>query len=295
MSLRRCLGLLAALCAFAAALPAGAAQIHSERSLYRNLFVVQDNDLRCLTFRRAAATERQTCKRMSQPDYLVFPYTRMMLGSLLVKPDPKRVLIVGLGGGTLPMTLRELFPDLTIDVVEIDPAVTRVAEKFFDFKPDPKLSVHEEDGRVFVKKALRAGTKYDIVMLDAFEDEYIPEHMSTREFLLEVKQVLTADGVVAANTFSSNRLYPYESATYESVFGTFYNLKLGNRIIYAQANKLVDRSVLETNAEKFEDFFEKRGFHPDWLLDMASTERDWEKDTKILTDQYSPSNILNAR
>jgi spermidine synthase len=155
--------------------------------------------------------------------------------------------------------------------------------------------VHEEDGRVFVKKAIRAGTKYDIVMLDAFEDEYIPEHMSTKEFLLEVKSILTPDGVVAANTFSSNRLYPYESATYASVFGTFYNLKLGNRIIYAQPNKLADRSVLEENAKKFEASFEARGFAPDWLLNMASTERDWDKDTKILTDQFSPSNILNAR
>lgn len=289
----RLIGLLLALCAVAA--PASAAQLHTERSLYRNLFVVEDNGLRCLTFRRAVATERQTCMRTGQPDYLVFPYTRMMLGSLLVKPDPKRVLIIGLGGGTLPMTLRQLFPDLEIDVVELDPAVTRVAEKFFGFKRDERLRVSEEDGRVFVKKAIRAGTKYDIVMLDAFEDEYIPEHLSTKEFLLEVKSTLTPDGVVAANTFSSNRLYPYESATYASVFGTFYNLKLGNRIIWAQPNKLAERSALETNAKAFEAAFDKRGFNPEWLLDLASTERDWDKDTKILTDQFSPSNILNAR
>ncbi len=292
---RRPIGLLALLCALVAALPAAAVQIHSERSLYRNLFVVEDNGLRCLTFRRAVATERQTCQRTGEPDHLVFPYTRMMLGSLLVKPDPKRVLVIGLGGGTLPMALRQMFPEIDIDVVEIDPAVTRVAEKFFGFKRDAKLNVHEEDGRVFVKKALRAGTKYDIIMLDAFEDEYIPEHMSTKEFLLEVKSVMTPDGVVAANTFSSNRLYPYESATYESVFGPFYNLKLGNRIIYAQPNKLVDKATLTANAKKFEAQFDKRGFKPDWLLEMATSERDWDKNTRILTDQFSPSNILNSR
>lgn len=295
MSLRHGFSLLALLCAFSVSLPVGAAQIHSERSLYRNLFVVQDNDLRCLTFRRAVATERQTCMRVSQPDYMVFPYTRMMLGSLLVKPDPKRVLIIGLGGGTLPMELRKLFPEVEIDVVEIDPAVTRVAEKFFNFKPDARLKVHEEDGRVFVKKAQRANTRYDIVMLDAFEDEYIPEHLSTKEFLEEVKTILTPDGVVAANTFSSNRLYPYESATYAAVFGTFYNLKLGNRIIWAQQGKLADRAALEANAKTFAEAFDKRGFEANWLLDLASTDRDWDKDTRILTDQFSPSNILNSR
>ncbi len=296
MSLPRRLGfVLAVLCGVSSGHPVSAAQIHSERSIYRNLFVVENNGLRCLTFRRAVATERQTCMRTNRPDYLEFPYTRMMLGSLLVKPDPQRVLIIGLGGGTLPMALRQMFPDLQIDTVEIDPAVTRVAEKFFNFKRDDKLHVAEEDGRVFVKKAMKTGTRYDIVMLDAFADDYIPEHLSTREFLTEVKSILTPDGVVVANTFSSSRLYPYESATYESVFGTFYNLKLGNRIIWAQASGLKDRATLETNAKRFTAEFEKRGFDPDWLLDLASNERDWDRNTRILTDQFSPSNILNAR
>lgn len=296
MRFRLRLGFLTALlCAGLFGSLASAEQIHSERSIYRNLFVVQDNDLRCLTFRRAIATERQTCMRVSQPDYMVFPYTRMMLGSVLVKPDPKRVLIIGLGGGTLPMALRNMFPELEIDAIEIDPAVTRVAEKFFGFKRDARMNVYEEDGRVFVKKALRAGTVYDIIMLDAFEDDYIPEHLSTKEFLEEVKGLLSPDGVVAANTFSSNRLYPHESATYAAVFGTFYNLKLSNRIIWAQPNALQSREQLEQNAELFEAEFEKRGFESSWLLRLASTRRDWDEDARILTDQYSPSNILNGR
>ena len=70
-------------------------------------------------------------------------------------------------------------------------------------------------------------------MLDAYERQYIPEHMLTREFLTEVRSLLTPDGVVAANTFSSSRLYQNESVTYRSVFGPFYNLKSGNRVILA--------------------------------------------------------------
>jgi len=157
------------------------------------------------------------------------------------------------------------------------------------------MQVFEEDGRVFVKRALRREARYDIVMLDAFEDEYIPEHLSTREFLTEVKGLLTADGVVAANTFSGNTLYPYESATYADVFGDFYNLKLGNRVIWAQPGGLVGIEALRANAKQFEAFFDARGFSADWLLAIASTRRDWPADTRLLTDQYSPSNILNAR
>ena len=62
-------------------------------------------------------------------------------------------------------------------------------------------------------------------MLDAFDHEYIPEHLLTREFLQEIKGLLAERGVLAANTFASSRLYDFESATYYSVFGEFYRLK----------------------------------------------------------------------
>ena len=269
--------------------------LHSERSLYRNIFVTEDDGLRCLTFRRFIGGHRQTCMRMSDPNELVFPYAKMMLGVLSINPHPKHVLIVGLGGGTLPTNLRAMAPDADIEVVELDPAVVKVAKQFFNFQTGPKLTVTTEDGRVFVKKALKNGTRYDLVMLDAFEDDYIPEHLLTREFLTEVKGILTDNGVLAANTFSSSKLYPYESATYAAVFGEFYNLVMANRIIWAQPGKLTDRATLRANAEMVAPEFEKRGFTVDWLMDVPSTARDWPADTRILTDQYSPSNLLNGK
>jgi spermidine synthase len=269
--------------------------IHSERSLYRNLFVTEDGDTRCLTFRKANAGARQTCIKKSDPEFLVFPYTRMMLGALYLKPNPSRVLVIGLGGGTLPMTLRALLPDAAIDAVEIDPAVVKAAREYFGFKDDDKLKVFTEDGRVFVKKAIKAEAQYDLIMLDAFEDDYIPEHLLTREFLEEVKRILTPTGVVAANTFSSSGLYPYESATYTAAFGPFYNLKSSNRVIWAQQGALTPTVTVQQNAKTFEMPFEKRGIKAGFLLMMMSTEQDWPTNTRVLTDQYSPSNILNAR
>jgi spermidine synthase len=113
--------------------------IHSERSLYRNLFITEDGDLRCLTFRKANAGARQTCIKKTDPEYLVFPYTRMMMGALYLNPRPARILIIGLGGGTLPMTLRSLLPESAIDAVEIDPAVVKAARGYFGFKDDANL------------------------------------------------------------------------------------------------------------------------------------------------------------
>ena len=67
---------------------------------------------------------------------------------------------------------------------------------------------------------MREQQRYDLIMLDAFDHEYIPEHLLTQEFLQEVKSLLAPGGVLAANTFSSSRLYDHESTTYAAVFGS---------------------------------------------------------------------------
>lgn len=218
------------------------------------------------------------------------------MGALYLNPQPRNILIVGLGGGVLPMALTKMFPDARIDIAEIDPAVVKVAQRFFGFNPSPQVQVIEEDGRVFVKRAGKSGQRYDLIMLDAFDHEYIPEHLLTREFLLEVKTLLTADGVLAANTFSSSRLYHHESATYQAVFGQFYNLrvKLRNRIILAKMDGLPSLDTIKQRADALEDKLKLLGFGGDWLVPLFSTERDWDSNARILTDQYSPSNLLNS-
>jgi len=186
-------------------------------------------------------------------------------------------------------------PDANIEVVELDPAVVKVAKQFFNFQTGPKLTVTTEDGRVFVKKALKKETRYDLVMLDAFEDDYIPEHLLTQEFLTEVKSILMPGAVVAANTFSSSGLYPSESATYAAVFGKFYNLKAANRVIWAQNGELAALETLVGNAKALAPVLEKRGVQSGQLMSIMQGGQDWPDSARILTDQYSPSNLLNGR
>lgn len=281
-------------CLLALSTPALAAVLHTEKSLYRNIVVYSDNELRCMRFGRYDGN-RQSCMSMVNPPRLVFNYTRMMMGALYMNPNPQHVLVIGLGGGTLPGTLQKLFPATTIDVAEIDPAVVRVARKYFAFDPAGKIRVAEEDGRVFVKRALRQTTRYDLIMLDAFDHEYIPEHMLTREFLQEVRGLLTERGVLAANTFSSSRLYDSESMTYETVFGDFFNLKDANRVILLRQGGLPDKAELQRNAALFADKFKPLDVNGDFLLPLMAVRKDWPTNTRVLTDQYSPANLLNSK
>ncbi len=288
--------LLALFASFATTPSAAMTVIHTEKSLYRNIIVYEEDDQRCMSFSRRDQTARQTCQSLNDPDQFVFTYTRMMMGALYLNPHPRKILIIGLGGGVLPTALVKMFPDTRIDVVEIDPAVVKVARQFFGFNPDQRVQVFEEDGRVFVKRAGKSGRQYDLIMLDAFDHDYIPEHLLTQEFLFEVKALLAADGVLAANTFSTSRLYHHESTTYQAVFGPFYNLrvKMKNRIVLIKLDGLPPLDAIEANAAALEEKLKPLGFGGDWLVPLFSTERDWNPSARILTDQYSPSNLLNS-
>ena len=284
------------LCLCAAGAHADSQQLlHSERSLYREVMVYQTGDRRCMCFTRSCRIGRQSCMDMRHPDRLTLNYPRMMLASLFLKPEPDSILIVGLGGGTLPRALEQMLPRTTIDSIEIDPAVIKVARQYFDFRSSERIRVVEMDGRVFVKRALREQRTYDLIMLDAFDHEYIPEHLLTQEFLREVRGLLAPGGVLAANTFSSSKLYDHESVTYASVFGAFFNLKQENRVILAAQGPLASRESIAANSARYRTLLESMGVDVEKLLSLFSTRADWNPKARLLTDQYSPANLLNLK
>jgi len=268
--------------------------IFQEKSLYRNIYVYEENGLRCIRFLLNKSTGRQSCVTLADPRILALNYTKMMMGALFLNPAPKTILVIGLGGGTLPTTLHRILPDATITSVEIDSAILHVAERFFAYREDDKMTSAIEDGRVFVRRMQRQHRHYDLIMLDAYNQEYIPEHMLTREFLEEVDAILADGGVLAANTFSFNRLYDHESVTYATVFGGFYNLKLNNRVILLRKGGLPAMAEIRDNAARVNDALLSMGLTQDWLLTLFKTEPDWDPKARILTDEYSPSNLLNG-
>ena len=137
---------------------------------------------------------------LADPRRTVFAYSDYLHLPIVFKPDARRVLFVGLGGGTTPKRYHEDYPQMTIDVVEIDPAVVAVAREYFGVPQDPRLRLHAQDGRLFVA---RAQERYDIIILDAFLIDTIPFHLATREFFEAVRAHLTPDGVLASNVIGA--------------------------------------------------------------------------------------------
>lgn len=285
---------------------ADAKVLHRERSLYQTILITKERGRLCLQFSIRREQRNQSCMNPDRPRELLFPYTRMMMAALLLNPEPRNILVVGLGGGTLPTALSELYPEAEQTVVEIDAAVVKAARQFFDYEPGERTRVVVQDARVFTKRQARRVAEgapgYDLVMLDAFNGDYIPEHLLTQEYLEETRSIMAEDGILAANTFAISKLYDHESTTYAAVFGQFLNYRLaqtGNRVILARNTDnpapLATVGSLRSAAQALDPLLKPYRIRllPD-VRDML-TGVDWDTGARILTDQYSPANVLSSR
>jgi spermidine synthase len=208
--------------------------LYEKQSAFSQIIVTEDeNGLRTLLFEKGGA--RQSVVKVGDPDHLELPYAAVMLGALAFCDKPKRVLMIGLGGGTIPSFLRKHYPRMEIDIVEIDPAVVLVAKQFFGFREDRAMRTHVGDGRRFIEECKKT---YDIIFLDAFGSENIPYHLATQEFLWHVRQALAPGGLAVGNVWArnSNPLYDSMVRTYQEAFNELYILEAkgsSNRILIA--------------------------------------------------------------
>jgi spermidine synthase len=109
---------------------------------------------------------------------------------------PRDVAILGTGAGTTARAYAHFFPRTTVDAVEIDGELLELGERFFGLRPGPRLRLHAEDARPFLRHGT---TRYDAIFVDAYRQPYIPFYLTTREFFAEVRDRLAPGGVVAVN------------------------------------------------------------------------------------------------
>ena len=187
-------------------------------SPFNTLYVIQNNRQRELWFKGGGHFFLQSRLDLDAPESLALVYSRLMLASLLFRPDPKRVLMIGLGAGAVSNCLHHLYPKAHIDVVEVDREVIAIAKQYFFLKETRNYQVHEGDGRMFIQRQ-RGERPYDLVLLDAFKSGSVPFHLKTGEFYEELRGILSPEGVVASNLYGkSNGLKPADRQTFLSVF-----------------------------------------------------------------------------
>jgi spermidine synthase len=286
----RTLVLLLSALAFCAVSRADDKLLYEKPSKYNHILVTEDEQgLRTLIFERNGV--RQSVVRPGDPDHLELAYTRAMTVGPIVVEEPKRILVIGLGGGSIPSFLHKHYPQATIDAVDLDPAVIEVAGRYFGFREDRTLHAFAADGRQFIEKTR---DPYDLILLDAFGPDSIPYHLATKEFLQSVRKTLTPKGAVVANVWSSesNDLYGRMVRTYQEVFGDLWVLEVrgrGNRILVARADgRAIDRDDLARRAERIAKQKQFR-FNLAEMIRQGLEKAEKDPQAKVLADAEKPA------
>jgi spermidine synthase len=155
--------------------------------------VIEDDGARCLYFTRDFI---QSEMRLDDPFELAFAYTRKMMAFLLFLPEPRKILMLGLGGGSLAKWCHRHLPKASVTAVEIDPDVIAFRDQFLVPPDGERFRVVRGDAADYVAQCEE---KADVVIIDAFDRDGVAPSLCTREFYRDVRAMLSRSGVVAAN------------------------------------------------------------------------------------------------
>jgi spermidine synthase len=138
----------------------------------------------------------QSRMRRDDPIALDLDYTRAMMGFLMFEPEPRSILMIGLGGGSLAKYCRKHLPSADITVVENNPHVIELRDVFFVPPDDRLFRVVCDDGAAFVAAATR---RYEVVLVDGFTYDGQPESLCSERFYADCRKALTETGVLVVN------------------------------------------------------------------------------------------------
>jgi spermidine synthase len=159
---------------------------------------------------------------LEDPLHIEYEYERIYSDVLkwkFKKDQNFKSLTIGGGGYTFPRYMEVVYPNAQIDVVEIDPEVTNIVYKHLGLSANTRIKSYNTDGRWFV---MNHKEKYDLIFTDAYNDLSIPYHLTTKEFVAQLKSILNPDGLIMSNiidNFQVGAFLPSYIKTLREVFG----------------------------------------------------------------------------
>ena len=273
----------------------GGETLYETDTAYQHLAVVDSGDTRTLYLDGVP----HSAMYVDRPDRYVFEYTRYFHLSMLAVEDPEavdRVLFVGGGGFSGPKRFLAEY-DVTVDVVEIDPAVVDAAETYLGVRESDRLNVHTMDGREYLAETNHT---YDVVILDAYRADRVPFHLTTVEFMDLVSSRLDEDGVVVANVISAregpqSQFYRAQYRTMDRAFPNVYSFPT------SEAGSLQNIELVAAKSPRTlsEAAFRERNRQRDIGIDLSDEIGHYRGsvragDAPLLRDDHAPVDSLLA-
>jgi spermidine synthase len=215
-------------------------------------------------------------------DDLVFRYLKYFRLVDFFLDNPKKVLMIGGGGYSYPKDFIAKHPNASVDVIEIDPGITKIAKKYFNLRDDLKLNIYHQDGRIFLEKTTAL---YDSIFIDAFNYMVVPPQLATKKAIKLMCDHLKENGIIIINIASSfegklKNFFISEYNTYKSIFPYVYVFKVNKKKKSTQMqNIILVASLKNKHLEKYCKDLELRTY----------LKTIWKKPVKI-----DPSTILQG-
>ncbi len=231
---------------------------------------------------------------MKDEDLTGMYYDYAMAAPLMV-PDKQvsdmDVLILGMGTGTYATQCRRYLGDMNVEGVEIDEKITQLSRQYFSLPEDVKVTTY--DGRAFLNAS---DEKYDVIMVDAYQDITIPFQMSSTEFFTLVREHLNENGVMVVNMnmrgSGEGNINQYLSDTIASVFDTVYTVDVKgstNRELFASNDpQMLETLTAQTASVENEQLREL-------LTKVADNCEQYVAGDYIMTDDQAPVELLGMR
>lgn len=226
-------------------------------------------------------------------DELVSEYAKYYRLIEHFKPGFQNTLMIGGAGYSFPKEYLKTYPNAEMQVVEIDPQMTGIAEKYFRLEQNPRLKITHEDGRIFLNNA--ESGKYDAVLMDAFGSLFsVPFQLTTVEAARQIDRVLKNDGVIIFNAGGAlegdaSRFIRAEIATYKKIFPQVFIFKVAPEKPDSETQNLI------IVASKSRNTFSLESRNPEItrLLSHLYAE-DFQPAEPILTDELAPVEYYNS-
>lgn len=221
-------------------------------------------------------------------------YDYAMAAPLMVEDketEEQSLLILGMGTGTYAVQCRKYYGDMSIEGVEIDDKITDLSRKYFNLSEDIEVTTY--DGRAFLNSV---NDKYDVIMVDAYQDITIPFQMSSKEFFELVKSHLNENGVMVVNMnmrgTEEGSINQYLADTIANVFGEVYTVDVAgstNRELFASDNTNLTE-VLKTNLKKL-----KSSDLKNMIAGVSGNLTEYEAGNYLMMDDKAPVELLGMR
>jgi spermidine synthase len=280
--------------------PARAVVVYRRDTLYHRITVEDFRGLRSLKFDAAV----QSTMSLRDPFEGALEYSDYFHMPFVFNPDIRRVLFIGLGGGSGPKRFLYDYPEMEVDVVELDPIVVQVAEEFFGVVKDPRLKIVVEDGRVFLNRTNR---RYDLIAVDAYHSNaygpYIPFHLVTREFFERARDRLNVGGILVYNVVGTVRgpdstavrsIYKTMSAVFPSI--CMFPVETSINVVIVATKAKVNYTPQQIHERGNTLLLERRVRLPAFMRRLTRIIV-WPppmSDVPVLTDDFAPMESLQA-